>query len=34
MTKQGIEGKYQRTINEKYEMYLNSMRIIINTDIK
>ena len=29
MTKQGVKGKYQRTMNEKYETYLNSMRIII-----
>jgi len=33
MTKQGVKGKYQRTMNEKYEMYLyNSMRRIINTN--
>ena len=32
MTKQGVKGKYQRTLNEKYETYLNSMRRIINTD--
>ena len=32
MTKQGIKGKYQRTLNEKYEIYLNSMRRIINTN--
>jgi len=32
MTKQGVKGKYQRTLNEKYEMYLNSMRRIINTN--
>ena len=31
MTKQGIKGKYQRTLNEKYEMYLNSVRISIHT---
>ena len=34
MTKQGVKGKYQRTLNEKYEIYLNSMRRIINTHIK
>jgi len=28
MTKQGVKGKYQRTLNENYEMYLNSIRII------
>jgi len=28
MTKQGVKGKYQITMNEKYEMYLNSMRSI------
>ena len=28
MTKQGVKEKYPRTLNEKYEMYLNSMRII------
>jgi hypothetical protein len=34
MTKQqGVKGKYQRTLNEKYEMYLNSVRRIINTNI-
>jgi len=33
MTKQGVKGKYPRTLNEKYEMYLyNSMRRIINTN--
>jgi len=32
MTKQGVKGKYQRTLNEKYEMYLNGMRRIINTN--
>jgi len=32
MAKQGVKGKYQRTLNEIYEMYLNSMRII-NTKI-
>ena len=31
MTKQGVKGKHQRTLNEKYEIYLNSMRRIINT---
>ena len=31
MTKQGVKGKYQRTLNEKYEMYLNSVRISIHT---
>ena len=31
MTKQGVKGKYHRTLNKKYEMYLNSMRRIINT---
>jgi len=31
MTKQGVKGKYQRTLNEKYETYLNNMMIIINT---
>ena len=30
MTKQGVKGKYQRTMNEKYEMHLNSMRRMIN----
>jgi len=24
MTKQGVKGKYQRTPNEKYEIYLNN----------
>jgi len=28
MTKQGVKEKYQRTLNEKYEMYQNSMRRI------
>ena len=28
MTKQGVKGKCQRTLSKKYEMYLNSMRII------
>jgi len=28
MTKQGVKGKYQRILNEKYEICLNSMRII------
>jgi len=32
MTKQEVKGKYQRTLNERYEMYLNSMRRIINTN--
>jgi len=32
MTKQEVKGKYQGTLNEKYEMYLNSMRRIINTN--
>jgi len=32
MTKQGVKGIYQRTLNEKYEMYLNSTRRIINTN--
>jgi hypothetical protein len=33
MTKQqGVKGKYQRTLNEKYEMYLNSVTRIINTN--
>jgi len=32
MTKQGVKEKYQRTRNEKYEMYLNSMRRITNTN--
>ena len=32
MTKHGVKGKYQRTLNEKYEIYLNSMRRIINTN--
>ena len=32
MTKQAVKGKYQRTPNEKYEIYLNSMRRIINTN--
>jgi len=32
MTKQGAKGKYQRTLNKRYEMYLNSMRRIINTN--
>ncbi len=31
MTKQEVKGKYQRTLNDKYEMYLNSTRRIINT---
>ncbi len=31
MTKQGVKGKYQRTLNDKYEMYLSSIRRIINT---
>ena len=31
MTKREVKGKYQKTLNEKYEMYLNSMRRIINT---
>ncbi len=31
MTKQGVKGKYQRKLNAKYEIYLNSMRRIINT---
>jgi len=26
-----VRAKYQRTLNEKYEMYLNIMRRIINT---
>ena len=30
MTKQGVKGQYQRTLNEKYKMYLNSMRRILN----
>jgi len=36
MTKQGVKGKYQITLNEKYEMYLNSTRstIITNTQTK
>jgi len=33
MTKQGVKGKYERTLNEKYEIYLNSKRSIINTHI-
>ena len=32
MTKQGVKGIYQRSLNEKYEIYLNSMRRIINTN--
>jgi len=32
MTKQRVEGKYQRTLNEKYEMYLNGTRRIIKTN--
>jgi hypothetical protein len=32
MTKQRVKGKCQRTLNEKYEMYLNSMSRIINTN--
>ena len=32
MTKQGVKRKYQRILNEKYEMYLNSMRRMINTN--
>ena len=32
MTKQAVNGKYQRTPNEKYEIYLNCMRRIINTN--
>jgi len=32
MTKQKVKGKYQRTPNEKYEMYLNSRRSIIHTN--
>ena len=33
MTKQqGVKGKYQRTLNEKYEMYLNSISRIIITN--
>ena len=32
MTKRGVKGKYQRKANEKYEIYLNSMRRIINTN--
>jgi len=32
MTKQGVKGKYQRTLNEKYEIYMNSMKRIINTN--
>jgi hypothetical protein len=31
MTKQGVRGKCQRTLNEKYGMYLNSLRRVINT---
>ena len=31
MTKQGVKWKYQRTLNDRYEMYPNSMRRIINT---
>jgi hypothetical protein len=31
MTKQ---GKYQRTLDEKYEIYLNSMRSVIITNIQ
>jgi len=27
-----VQGEYQRTLNEKYEIYLNSMRRIINTN--
>ena len=33
MTKQGVKQKYQRTLNDRYEMYSNSMRRIINTYI-
>jgi len=32
MTKQGVKGKYQRILNEKYEMYLNRMRRRINSN--
>ena len=32
MTKQGVKGKYQRTMNEKYGIYVNSTRRIINTN--
>ena len=32
MTKQGVKGKCERTPNEKYEMYLNNIRRIINTN--
>ena len=32
MTKQELKGKYQRTLNEKYETYLNSIRRITNTN--
>jgi len=32
MTKQGVTGKYERTPNEKYEIYLHNMRRIINTN--
>jgi len=32
MTKQGVKGKYQRTLNEKREMYRNGTRRIINTN--
>jgi len=28
MTKQGVKQKYERTPNEKHEIYLNNMRII------
>ena len=28
MTKQGGKGKHQGTLNEKYEMHLNSKRMI------
>src|SRR5215510_5564425 len=33
MTKQGVKGKYQRTLHEKYETHLNCMRKVINTNI-
>ena len=32
MTIQVVKGKYQRKLNKKYEMCLNSMGRIINTD--
>jgi hypothetical protein len=32
MTKPGFKGKYQRTQNEKYGIYLSGMRRIINTN--